>query len=191
MTHLQSERSWANQLLLLCVKCSTGEYRSYTTQKLDGIFLSTFSLWSVVSVSTFIAVSFFSSEQLFSLKRRRISVMRTSGRSDRERFVSSSPSLLDGLLQQLLQHELLLVMLSHQFVHLHAVRFLHGVVFLRGKTCIYPVVMLANVSIRVVLQEEESSEDFCSDVTMFWDQHGPWCVVSSACSVPSAASSSV
>lgn len=32
-----------------------------------------------------------------------------------------SPSLLDGLLQQLLQRELLLVMLSHEFVHLCAV----------------------------------------------------------------------
>lgn len=32
-----------------------------------------------------------------------------------------SPSLLDGLLQQLLQRELLLVMLSHYFIHLCAV----------------------------------------------------------------------
>lgn len=122
----------------------------------------TFSLWSVVSVSTFIAVSFFNSEQLFSLKWRRISVIMTSGRSDRERFTSSSPSLLDGLLQQLLQRELLLVMLSHQFVHLRAVRFLHGVVLLQGKTRIYHFITLENISISYI----SGGRAFCSDLMM-------------------------
>lgn len=103
-------------------------------------------------------------------KNKRHNGIRTG---DGGRLSCSSPSLLDGLLQQLLQRELLLVMLSHQFVHLRAVRFLHGVVLLQGKHAF------------IISSRWKTSEHVSGD------QHGPWRVVSLACSVPSAASSSV
>lgn len=40
------------------------------------------------------------------------------------------PSFFDGFLQKFLQSKFLFVMLSHQFIHLSTVRFLHCVVFL-------------------------------------------------------------